>query len=352
MQTAPVPADEAERLRELYRYEVLDTATEQALDELVRSAASICGTTFSALTLIDRNRQWFKAQFGFSHKETGRSQSICGHGILTREFFEVPDTHADARFSENPLLEALGVRFYGGAQLVGSEGHVLGMLCVLDPEPHRLNAEQQAHLNALALRAMELLEAHRQRRRLEWLGALVGQVQDEIYLFDLNTNLLLHSNDAATHGGALEMARMGLKDVTPDVPPTELAFYMGQIRDGAAEVSYEALLQRGERRVPVEARWLRLDSSGHALAMCTLRDISQRKALDQAKDDFITAVNHDLRTPLTGLYGAIKLLDSGACGELPASAVQMIGLLSRNSDRLLGMVDEILSMEKRGRHAY
>lgn len=278
MQVAPIPFDDARRLKELYSYEVLDTATEQALDDLVQSAASVCETTFGALTLVDRDRQWFKAQCGFSLKESVRSESVCGHGILSRAFFEVPDTQADVRFRENPLLESLGVRFYGGTQLIGADGHVLGMLCVLDPEPHRLSPAQQAHLATLSIRAMELLEAHRQRRRMEWLGAMVSQVQDEIYLFDLETQTLLHANEAATQNGAAEQAAMGLEHVTPELPPKELARHLQRLQEGAAEVSYHSAVTRAGARVPVEARWQRLKSDGHMLVMCTLRERSRSVA--------------------------------------------------------------------------
>lgn len=276
MQVAPIPLDDDQRLKELYSYEILDTSTEQALDELVQSAAAVCGTAFGALTLVDRNRQWFKAQCGFSLKETVRSQSVCGHGILTRAFFEVPDTQADERFRENPLLETLGVRFYGGTQLIGEQGHVLGMLCVLDPEPQSLSAAQQAHLTSLAIRAMALLEGHRQRRRLEWLGALVSQVQDEIYLFDLETQMLLHANEAAMRSDGTDLSLMALESITPAVSEKEMATYLRLLEDGAPEVSYITWVERAGARLQVEARWQRLKSSAHALVMCTLRDVTHR----------------------------------------------------------------------------
>lgn len=278
MQPAPIPLDDVQRLKELYSYDILDTSTEQALDELVQSAATLCGTAFGALTLVDRDRQWFKAQCGFSLKETVRSQSVCGHGILTRAFFEVPDTQADARFRENPLLETLGVRFYGGTQLIGAEGHVLGMLCVLDPEPQSLSAAQQTRLATLAIRAMELLEQHRQRRRLEWLGAMVSQVPDEIYLFDLDTHVLLHANEAALRHGAVDFSEIGLETITPAIAEKQLSAYLRLLEDGAPEVSYKTSVERAGARVQVEARWQRLKSAAHALVMCTLRTLPEHDA--------------------------------------------------------------------------
>lgn len=202
MLCAPIPLCESQRLKELYSYEVLDSATDKTLDNIAQSAATICGTTFGAISLLDLDRQWFKAQFGFSFKETVRSYSICGDGILHPGFIEVPDTEADQRFQDNELLESMGVRFYGGSQFIGTDGQVRNMLCVLDPEPKQLGDSQHTKLATLSIKAMELLEVQRQRRRMEWLGALVSQVPDEIYPFDFSTVTL---NAAAQAGDQIRL---------------------------------------------------------------------------------------------------------------------------------------------------
>lgn len=346
MLTAPIPLCESQRLKELYSYEVLDTATDKALDDVAQLAATICGTTFGAISLIDLDRQWFKAQFGFSLRQTVRSDSICGHGILHRAFFEVPDTEADQRFQDNALLKSLGVRFYGGTQLIGAGGNVLGMLCVLDAKPMQLSASQRSQLATLSIKAMELLEAHRQRRRMQWLGALVNQVTDEIYLFDLRTLLLVHANEAANKHLDADHGEIRLEDFTSELAASEIAAHISRLKGGTEEIAFETRITRGAGTIPVEARWQRLDNAGHALVMFTLRDISQRLDLDQAKNDFISVVSHELRTPLTGLYGAIKLLDSGACGELSPAAASMVALASRTADDLLKLVNDILDLEK------
>lgn len=346
MLSAPIPPCESQRLKELYSYEVLDTATDKALDDIAQSAATICGTTFGAISLIDLDRQWFKAQFGFSLKQSVRSDSICGHGILQRAFFEVPDTEADQRFQDNPMLKSLGVRFYGGTQLVGADGNVLGMLCVLDPQPKQLSASQHTQLAALSFKAMELLEAHRQRRRMEWLGALVNQVLDEIYLFDFKTLVLVHANDAAKKHLGADHGEIKLEDLTSELATSEFEAYIRLLKDGAEEVSFETSITRAAGKVPVEVRWQRLNTSGHALVMSTLRDISQRLALEQARNEFLSVVSHELRTPLTGLYGAIKLLDNGACGKLSPDAAYVVGIASRSADDLLILVNDILDLEK------
>lgn len=144
---------------------------------------------------------------------------------------------------------------------------------------------------------------------MEWLGALVNQVEDEIYLFDLNTQFYLHANQAATKSGVADVAEFGLGDVTPELSADELAASIDLLKSGQAEIAFETHVLRNTNLVPVDAGWQRIETSGHALAMCTLRNITERKQLEKTKEAFISIVSHKLRTPLTSLYGAVKLVD-------------------------------------------
>ena len=111
------PSSEHERLGELYRYQILDTPSEQEFNDLVQLAAHICQTPIAAISLVDSSRQWFKSIFGVDVKETSRQISFCGHTILGNKIFVVPDTHQDTRFIDNPLVtETPHIRFLcGGA---------------------------------------------------------------------------------------------------------------------------------------------------------------------------------------------------------------------------------------------
>src|SRR5215218_8391500 len=112
----PIPRNEQQRLASLRAYKILDTQPEAQFDDLARLAATICGTPVSLMTLIDANRQWFKAAVGFEGKETPREQSFCTHAIMQPEVFVVPDATKDARFSQNPLVTGdPNIRFYAGA---------------------------------------------------------------------------------------------------------------------------------------------------------------------------------------------------------------------------------------------
>jgi PAS domain S-box-containing protein len=347
---APVPDNETARLAELYDYELLDTASEQLFDEIASSAAAICGTEYAAITLIDRDRQWFKARHGIAVEQTARDQSICGHAILQTDFFLVPDTEKDTRFAGNPLLQDLGIRFYGGTPLHGAKGNTLGMLCVLDPQPLQLTQTQQTTLTQLGRVAMVLFEAHRRRRRTEWLGSLVDQLDEEVFVFDQSTGHFLHANACALGNiglSGLEPEGMQPHSVTPDVSASEFEAHMQLLATGANQVVFETVRQRDPAGpYPVEARWQRMQTNGRDVLVAFVRDISARQQLDKAKDEFISVVSHELRTPLTALYGAIKLVGGGACGELSSSATAMLDLASRNADSLLAIVNDILDLEK------
>lgn len=156
---AALPANEAARLNALRRYGILDTATEQAFEDLTRLASFVCGTPISTVTFIDENRQWFKSHRGLEDEETPRDQAFCAHAILDRGVFVVPDATLDGRFSDNPLVIAdPHIRFYAGAPLVTHDGFALGTLCVIDRVPRTLSYDQTEALQALSRRAMAQLE--------------------------------------------------------------------------------------------------------------------------------------------------------------------------------------------------
>ena len=151
--------DEQARLAALQRYQILDSDPEQAFDDLTMLASHICGTPIALITLLDADRQWFKARVGVSAHETARSVSFCTHAIKQREMYVVPDATQDTLFRENPFVVGEpGIRFYAGAPLVTPDGHALGTLCVVDQVPRQLTAEQTEALEALRRQAQDQLE--------------------------------------------------------------------------------------------------------------------------------------------------------------------------------------------------
>ncbi|HET7697713.1 MAG TPA: ATP-binding protein [Vicinamibacterales bacterium] len=157
-----VQDDETARLAALRQYRILDTEPERAFDDLALLASQICETPIALITLVDADRQWFKARTGIAETETPRAISFCTHAIKQQDLFIVPDARDDDRFRDNPLVTGgLFVRFYAGAPLVTPEGHALGTICVIDCVPRTLTAEQREALDALRRQVQAQLELRR-----------------------------------------------------------------------------------------------------------------------------------------------------------------------------------------------
>jgi PAS domain S-box-containing protein len=158
---------EAERLSALESYDVLDSNPETAFDDIVALASQICGAPVSLISLVDRDRQWFKAKVGFEPTETPLSQSVCALAIGQREFFQITDLAADERTRHNTLVtDDPHIRFYAGAVLETPAGEALGSLCVIDgkPRPEGLSLAQVSALQALGRQVMAQLELRRTAR--------------------------------------------------------------------------------------------------------------------------------------------------------------------------------------------
>ncbi len=166
MLIAPALPNERERLLALERLDVMDSAPEREFDALVATAALVCGVPVSLISLVDGNRQWFKANIGLPGvSETPREQAFCAHAIHGEVVFEVPDALADPRFADNPLVSsAPDIRFYAGAPLRLSSGEHVGTLCVIDRIPRQLSGHQREVLRLLSIAAVQALESRKLAR--------------------------------------------------------------------------------------------------------------------------------------------------------------------------------------------
>ncbi|WP_221936891.1 sensor domain-containing diguanylate cyclase [Mycolicibacterium sp. 018/SC-01/001] len=165
----PVPANEGKRMQVLADYNILDSLPEQAYDDFAKLASAICGTPIALITLLDDDRQWFKANVGLDVSETPRSQAFCAHAIMDPgDVMTVEDATLDQRFAANPLVTGdPGIRFYAGAPLVAPTGEALGTICVIDRAPRSLSETQREALEILSREIIVQLELRRSIATLE-----------------------------------------------------------------------------------------------------------------------------------------------------------------------------------------
>jgi PAS domain S-box-containing protein len=228
MLTPDFPENEAERLTELESYEILDSASEASFDALTRLAAYILQVPITLVSLVDKDRQWFKSRQGLDVTETHRDISFCGHVVASAEFMVVPNASEDPRFHDNPLVTGEPrIRFYVGVPLKTSQGHILGTLCAIDNVPRQITDEQVELLGMLAAQVMALLELRRAAKRLAEKQHVIARGEAELRAIfaamnegvvkQVKSGAIIACNPAAEKILGLSRDQMmGLKSVDPN----------------------------------------------------------------------------------------------------------------------------------------
>ncbi|BDT74325.1 hypothetical protein os4_38780 (plasmid) [Comamonadaceae bacterium OS-4] len=155
----PRPLNEELRLAELHKYKLLDSESEPDFDLLAEIAADICEAPYAFISLVDKDRVWFKAKSGSSITELARNDDYCSWAILEDRILHVPDLTKDARMANlSKTLREPYYRMYCGATLITKTGYRVGTLCVLDTRPRELSQRQQDKLVRLAAHVVTVME--------------------------------------------------------------------------------------------------------------------------------------------------------------------------------------------------
>ena len=190
MPQAPLPDNELARLQSLRALQILDSAPEEEFDALVKTAAIICEAPICAISLVDSDRQWFKAVTGMPGvTQTPRSAAFCGYTIRADGLLEVPDALADPRFADNELvLGEPNIRFYAGMPLKLGDGSNVGALCVIDTRPRVLSEQQKEALRYLSIAVIKAMENRMAARSLIREHALSIQYMEMVPMMSHSIN--------------------------------------------------------------------------------------------------------------------------------------------------------------------
>ncbi len=157
MKTAPIPQNEQDRLCAVLGLKILDTATEERFDLITREATKLFGVPIATITIVDRDREWYKSVVGLEKRQGPRDISFCGHALLQEDILIIEDTLENSAFKDNPMV--IGeprIRFYAGKSLYDWEKHLpVGVFCIKDYAPRRLSDKEINDFLILASRAEE-----------------------------------------------------------------------------------------------------------------------------------------------------------------------------------------------------
>lgn len=358
MLTPPIPADETKRVQALRDLNILDTPTEDRFDRLTRIAQHILQVPIALVSLVDTDRQWFKSRQGLDASETPRDISFCGHAILGTEVFVVADAATDPRFADNPLvLSAPNIRFYAGAPLTLRSGERVGTLCAIDRQPKQVSGAQMAALQDLAACVVEEMERVLQRQEFEKSAQLVQSIVETVIdgIITIDSNGTVQSFNSAAERlfgySPTEVIGKNVKLLMPQSYAAEHDGYLSHYRETREPrvigIGREVVGQRKDGTVfPMDLAVSEMQQPGQTLFVGIVRDITERKRIEQMKIEFVSTVSHELRTPLTSVSGALGLVCGGALGPVSEQAKTMLDIAYKNSQRLTHLINDLLDMEK------
>jgi signal transduction histidine kinase len=284
-----IPENEKERLEALQAYKILDTLPESSFDSITSIAAFICNTPISLVSLIDKDRQWFKSKQGLGVSETPREQAFCAHAINNpKEIMIVEDSLKDERFANNPLVQGEPlIRFYAGAPLVTNEGFPLGTLCIIDCVPRHLDESQLKALSDLASQVMVQFQLRKQLIEMEELKL---RLEKQFYEAERFAHLVSHDIKAPLRGIAA-LANYIIKEARNELNP-EVSDYLNQIQERANKTIglVEGILKHTlSTNYEVNLEWIN--------ARLLLRDVAELSAvpadIDFTSETTITEVYSD-----------------------------------------------------------
>jgi PAS domain S-box-containing protein len=316
---------EEKRLQTLQRYGILDTLPESEYDDIVQLAARLCEVPIALVSLVDRDRQWFKANVGLPGvSETERCISFCTFAVEQEQVFIVEDAARDARFAANPLVTgAPFIRFYAGAPIQSEDGFLLGTLCVIDRKPRALTEEQRKSLLALKRQVETHLRLRLQVRQAEARNRqLMDTSGDAVFLLD-EKGMMVDVNPVAQRLlglGAEQLLGSSFESLAPEHEREPLRqAYQTLLSRGTVRVENQGLKSaKGERvALDIVASFQAAGDSRRLLVVG--HDVTEKRRLEQQsiQNDRLASVGalaagiaHELNNPIAYVLSNLGFLEN------------------------------------------
>ncbi len=367
------PANEFERLESLQRYQILDTPPDGAFDRITAIAARFFRVPIALVTLVDRDRIWFKSRYGLDVQQIDREPGLCASAIWQDDVYEIKNALEDPRTILNPLvLGAFGLRFYAAATLKTHDGYNLGTLCIIDKHPRHLSPEEKATLRDLAaivmdemelrLSARKLIEKTEAQREIEerWQLALRGN-NDGIWDWNVKTNEVFFSSrwkemlgfeeheisnhldewSKRLHPDDLDLVTQLILDHFAKKTP----FYISEHRVLCKDGSYKWILDRGQ------ALW---DKGGNVIRMSgSHTDISERKHAEFDRRELMIALENAVsgisQLDTQGRYIFVNQSYANTVGYQPEEMIGMSWNKTVHPDDLEKLIAAYQQMQQDGK---
>lgn len=358
------------RLAVLAETGLLDSAPEETFDRLTRLVVRVLGVGASTLTLVDGTRQFFKSAAGPAMpplRETPVEYSLCQHAVGAGAVVAIPDTLADPRVRDIPVVTRYGVRAYVGVPLVTADGHTLGALCALDTRVRAWTAGEIETLADLAAVAVAEIERRRGtspaappasslsatdglvRAMLQQSLAGIFVVQDQRFRYVNPRMAEIFDRDEAW---LLESSVWEV--IHPDDRSSVEQYARGQVYGPPRAAHYSLRGVRADGQVvSLEIHASRAEVEGEPAAVGLVIDVSERVRAERerehavaARDRFYAMASHELRTPVSAVMLYNDLLLNDTYGALNSEQRDAVERSQRCAAELLELINDVLDLSR------